>query len=272
MDNSSWRTGDEERAAGPRGRSAAPGPRPLISPTSQSEHARVGKRLLWALPVTLAVMLALILLGPSAEEIERKFKVYGKEGPLRLMPEIAIEDGQQDVHQQLRPQTAPPPGAPTYEVLPEDPLPQDRTPPPQQADALTIERDRSETIEAPADADHADVGASDRTVDLLMPSLYADADFVIRKLVRPQYPPRASIADRQQPIIVVEAAFFLDSEANIVAVMIQSNEGGPEFATAVQQAMEQWEFEPRWRDGKPPAARWLVVTWRFRSPFGATSP
>jgi hypothetical protein len=244
---------------GPPGRHANDTPG-IFSPTSLVERQKVGKRLFWSLPGALAVLGLLFLLGPDAEDVERKFTVYGKEGPLRIMPEIAVDDGRDEIEQQLQPRAASPPGAPEYEILPEDP-------PPRESETPISDTEQNEEAEIPEDAVWAASGRSDRLADLMMPSQHADSDFIIRKLVRPLYPPDASAEDQQRPLLVVEGAFFLDEKADIVAVLIQSNEGGPPFAQAVRSAMELWEFEPRWRDGKPPSPRWLLVTWRFRSPL-----
>lgn len=268
MDSSGWKTAERsDPAHRPLTRRGPPPSPPLFSPSSQAEHGRIGKRLWWSLPAALAVLGLLVLLGPSAEEVDSKFTIYGKDGPLRIMPEIAIDDGQDAVQHQMRRQVTPPSGAPQYEVLPEDPLPQEKTPPPRQAEAQALRSEQDEDTESDEDSPLAEIGDGDRTADLLLPSQQADSDFIIRKLVRPLYPVGASLEDRQKPRILVEAAFYLDQTGAIVAVMIESNEGGPAFADAVRLAMEQWEFEPRWRDGQPPAPRWLRVPWRFRSPF-----
>jgi TonB family protein len=107
----------------------------------------------------------------------------------------------------------------------------------------------------------------DAAVDMLTPAQFADSDFIPVKIRKPIYPVHANERDRLRPLITVKAAFFLNERGEIVAVTIESNDGGPEFADAVREAMNQWEFRPRLRDGVPPAPRWLVVTWRFRSPF-----
>lgn len=266
----SWRRTADQAHGDAAGRPDAPPARPsLFSPTSAAERQRVGRRLLWALPGAVVLLVLLALLGPSAEEVERKFTVYGTEGPLRLMPEIVIEDGADQAEQRAWREQTRPPAAPHYEVLPEDPHPHptETTPPPREGVSPTS--DVAEFEDVADDATLVDLGIGDAAVDMHMPAQRADSDFIIRKLVRPLYPVRASVEDRRQPVIEVEGAFFLNEQADIVAVMVQRNEGGPEFADAVQTAMEQWEFEPRLRDGQPPRPRWLVVTWRFRGPLGA---
>lgn len=246
-----------------------PSSRRLFSPTSEAERARTGKQLLWALPVALAVLGALIWLGPDAETIERKFTPYGNPGPLRLMPEISIEDDTAPAHQRAAAEATPPPTAPRYAVEPEDHSPEAEEIAPRPADEAAEVSGTGESAAVRPETDAMVAADGDASVDMDIPSQHADSDFIIRKLVRPLYPARASHEDRLRPVITVVAAFFLDQTGTIEAVMIQSNEGGPEFAAAVREAMEQWEFAPRMRDGQPPAPRWLVVTWHFRSPFSA---
>ena len=239
----------------------------LLSPTSVAERDQVGKRLLWALPVALGLLGLLSLLGPSAEEIERKFTPYGAEGPLRIMPEIAIEEGIDPTQRRARQEVAPPPPAPKYQVEPEKSYRDAEEVMPRVVEETAPITDTGETSDAPVSEVQTTESDGDAAVDMLMPNQNANSDFIITRLVRPLYPVRASQADRMRSLITVTAAFFVNEKAEIVAVMIQSNDGGPEFAESVRNAMNQWEFTPRLRDGVPPAPRWLVVKWRFRSPF-----
>lgn len=239
----------------------------LFSPTSAAERARVGRRLLWAVPAALILLVVFALLGPDAESIDRKFTPYGASGPLRIMPEISVAERQDPTHQRPAIESSPPPAAPNYEVEPSELLPdsEELTPPPTE-EVSRIDGTGDMDSEVPqTEVSVADVGDGQVTMDPT--AQLANSDFIIRKLVRPLYPAGASDADRRRPVITVEAAFFLDETGAIVAVVIQSNDGGPEFADEVKQAMEQWVFEPRIRDGVPPQPRWLLVPWRFRSPF-----
>jgi outer membrane biosynthesis protein TonB len=183
------------------------------------------------------------------------------------MPEISVEDRSDPVHRRPATETTPPPAAPNYQVEPEEIAPdqEEVTPPPKEETSRVRGTGDSDSDVPESEVAIADAGDANVAMDL--PAQTADSDFIIRKLVRPLYPGGVSDADRAKPLITVQAAFFLDETAEIVAVIIQSNDGGPEFAEEVRQAMEQWEFEPRLRDGQPPQPRWLVVTWRFRSPF-----
>jgi outer membrane biosynthesis protein TonB len=239
----------------------------LFSPASAEERARVGKRLLWALPIAAAVLVLFALLGPDAETIDRKFTPYGARGPLRIMPEISIENRADPVHRRPATETTRPPAAPNYQVEPEDIAPdqEEVTPPPKEETSRV--RGTGDTDSDVPESEVSVAEAGDANVAMDLPTQTADSDFIIRKLVRPLYPAGVSDVDRARPLITVQAAFYLNEKAEIVALIIQSNDGGPEFADEVRQAMERWEFEPRLRDGQSPRPRWLVVTWRFRSPF-----
>lgn len=258
----SWRTVEQGKLMTGPGKGGG-----LFSPAAQAERSSTGKRLLWAVPLAVAVLVIIALLGPSAETIERKFTPYGKSGELQLMPEISVDDGQQEASRQAASEASPPPPAPDFQVEPEELSPNatELTPTPSE----TVS-ELSGQADSQADQPESDVvvpNDSMAQVDMEMPSQRVDSDFIITKLVRPLYPPHASQADRARPVITVKAAFFVKSDGEVTALIINSNDGGPEFAEAARMAMEQWEFEPRLKNGELPAARWLVVTWRFRSPY-----
>ncbi len=244
-----------------------PGHRRFVSPASASEHARVGKRLLLALPAALALLGLLVLLGPSAEEVERKFTPYGAQGPLRIMPEIAIEDGADPVARQAARQSTPPPAAPEYQAEPDQPSPDAQEVMPEPSEEAAEVTDVGVSEEAPQDVVQTTESEGDAAVDMVLPRQSADSDFIIRKLVRPLYPAGLSLEQQRQPVVTVTVGVFLTSEAHVQAVMIQSNDGPPAFEEAVLTAMDRWEFAPRLRDGVPPAPRWLLITWRFSSPL-----
>lgn len=241
--------------------------RRLLSPTSVEERGRTGKRLLWATPLALALLALLTLLGPSADEVERKFTPYGAEGPLRIMPEIAVEDGVDPAQLEARREVAPPPPAPNYQVEPEQTYEDAEELVPEAAAEAAEITDTGVDSEAPVAEVQVTESDGDAVVELVMPSQFANADFIIKKLVRPLYPAHASTADRRKPVITVEVAIWVTETAEITASYVASNDGSQAFADAALAAVRQWELAPRVRDGVPPQPRWLVVPWRFRSPF-----
>ncbi len=233
----------------------APAQRTLISPASIAGRARAGRRLAVALGAALVLILLIVLLDPGGREIARRFTPYGAEGPLRIMPEISVDEGTAEVYQ--KPKAAPRESAPIYELEPESISPRATQAVPMQPAEPRPLVDKA--------ADVAEEGTGE--VELLLPRSTADQAFIIRKIVRPIYPIDATEAERRTVEILVRSAVFLDATGAITAAMITYSEGSAAFDEVVLAAVRQWEFEPVMRDGKPPAPRWLEIPWRFKSPY-----
>jgi hypothetical protein len=125
----------------------------------------------------------------------------------------------------------------------------------------------AEPVTDPADA-IADV-LFDEQVQLLLPQ-QTSRDWYILHMVRPEYPVLASEQDRRRPVINVVAWIFVDTQGNVTAAQLISNEGGDVFGDAVLEAVQQWKLG--WRVD-PQKGRQLVLPWRFRSPyFNASRP
>ena len=76
--------------------------RRLFSPAHAADRARTGRRLLAAAVAAVLIVVVIAFLGPSKETVEKRFTPYGAEGPLRIMPEISIEEGQDESHPHQR--------------------------------------------------------------------------------------------------------------------------------------------------------------------------
>lgn len=232
-----------------------PAQRTLISPASIAGRAHAGRRLAVALVAALVVLLLIILLDPGGREIARRFTPYGAEGPLRIMPEISIDEGTAEVYQKAR--RAPQESVPIYEIEPEQVSPRATEPvPPPPAEPQPQVDVASEVAEE---------GLGE--VELLLPRMTADQAFIITNMVRPIYPLEASEAERRRPEILVRSAVFLDSTGTITATMITHSDGSLVFDEEVLAAVRRWEFEPVIRDGRSPAPRWLEIPWRFKTPY-----
>jgi TonB family protein len=232
-----------------------PAIRTLISPASIAGRAHAGRRLAVALGVALAVIVLVVLLDPGGREIARRLTPYGAEGPLRVMPEISIDEGTAEVYQ--KPKQAPRESAPIYEIEPE-------TISPRATQAVPVQpAEPRPRVDVAAEVVEEGIGE----VELLLPRATADQAFIIRNIVRPIYPVDATESERRRPEILVRAAVFLDETGAITAAMITYSEGGPAFDEVALAAVKQWAFEPVIRDGKPPAPRWLEIPWRFKSPY-----
>jgi hypothetical protein len=243
------------------GDTPAPTPRQGSPYYSETEEAFQTKRKLRFLSAGAVALLALALvawLGPSREEIKRRFEIYGAEGPLQIMPDISIETGHDALHQlpeafrELPPQVA--------DIEPTEPqLAAEESVPP--------EPDEPDPLTAVSNAEPAATAAAAPQAELTLPQ-QTSPDFVIVTMVRPRYPLNASEHDRQQPIVRVDVAIFVDAGGRVTATLITATDGGPPFAEAVIAAMDRWEFA--WhRDAKPAVGRWLEMSWRFKSPYGS---
>jgi hypothetical protein len=76
--------------------------------------------MLWAGVAAVAGLILLVILGPNEQEIKDRFEYYGAPGELKIMPEISIEEGNQDIHQIPRSLLSQPPPS-NIEIEKEDP-------------------------------------------------------------------------------------------------------------------------------------------------------
>lgn len=227
--------------------------------TAAQDRFRQGtrRRLLVASGCAIVALLLLVWLGPRDSAIVRRLQYYGAPGPMKIMPEISIDTGADQVHQLPRSLQMPPPPA-RLEIIP------DRT------DERAIEKVPKAEVavdrvgQAVTDPAEAILDALfDEQVQLLLPQ-QTSLDWYILHLVRPEYPVLASEQDRRRPVINVVVWIFVDPQGNVTAAQLISNEGGDVFAEAVIEAVQQWKLG--WRVD-PQNGRQLVLPWRFRSPY-----
>jgi TonB family protein len=239
---------------------AGPTPGRSRRPAAHEAFLRHGRRrLLGAGAIAILVVIVLVLLGPSRDEVRRRFESMGAEGPLRIMPELSIEPGKARYHQEPRyfRETPPPPN---IEVVPEKTVPKaDQIVPP--------ERDRTETehdlIDPSEDPDLDDMDL----VEMDTP-MQTNPCFILVRQVRPLYPAAATEAERRQAEILVEVAFFVDPEGEVTGSYVLSSTGGPAFAEVALKAVNQWRYRPVPCGGVAPDGFWARLRLRFRSPYG----
>ncbi len=216
------------------------------------------RRLLGAAAVALALLALLVWLGPDQESVRRRFEFTGAEGPLRIMPELSIEEGH-DARRQLPRYYRQNPPPPSYEVEPE----------PLEKEAeihVPIRREEpvreSETVDPTQDPDLDEVSL----VEMNLPRM-TNPDFVLEHWVLPRYPAGATEQQRRLPVITVEAALYVDEEGQVTATMIVSSEGGPVFDEVVLRAIRQWRFRVVAPTGRAEQGFWYRVPFRFKSPY-----
>jgi TonB family protein len=237
---------------------------PFRSVTQELFKAKGRKRLAWATVLTGLVLGLLALLGPSREDVKRRFELHpGAEGPLEIMPEISIEKGQDPAYQLPRYfRKTPPP--PHYEVEPENPYAEEVAPPrPLEPENLSAQ----EIVDPATDPDLDQVDL----VEFQLPQ-QTNPWFVLIRMIRPQYPINATERQRRTPVIEVEVAIYINEKGQVTASMILASEGGPVFNEVVLKAVNQWLYKPITRNGRGPEGRWQTIIWRFKSPYFGRSP
>ncbi len=217
-----------------------------------------GRRMLAAGMIALAGLIALVLLGPSQDEIKKRFEYYGAPGDLRVMPEIVILEGSDQVRQLPKTLQAPPPPA-KIEVEPDNPLADTKKPIPHETLSDQIPVDERPTVDPVPDSEFAETNR----VEMMLPR-QSNPDWYILHQVFVEYPFTASAAEQRIPVIFVNVAIFVDPEGNVSEAMIQSSTGGSAFTKEVLAKIKLWKFG--WRVD-PKAGRWCELTFNFKSPY-----
>ena len=217
------------------------------------------RRMLGAVVLTGVALVLLVVLGPDRDSVKKRFEYYGAPGELTIMPEIAIEDGSDEIRQLPKSlQAPPPPSRIEIEPEPED----DNAENPRPKDGPVID---SQPVDLPSLEPTPDADTFDRNqVELALPQ-QSNPDWYILHHVLPDYPFAAPEAEQRIPVIQVRAAIFVDAGGNVSEAMIQSANAGSAFTNEVLEAIRKWKFG--WRVD-PQAGRWIELTFNFNSPYG----
>ena len=227
-------------------------------PTEQERFRRgERRRILFALIGAIIVLALGIILGPRGEQVRRRWEFSGSEGPMKLMPELSIDDGADERHQDPARSPDTPPSAPNIEVI--TPEARESVAPPSPPSPAETPVDPAE-IEPDAELDVADA------IEMRLPS-QTNPWFRLIRMVRPRYPADADVSAMTAPQIAVEVAFYVNEEGRVTGSYIMSNSGGEPFARVVLKAVDQWLYEPVvLPDGNLPQGFWNRLTIYFRSP------
>ncbi len=212
-----------------------------------------------AILACLVLLLLYVFFGPDADDIRKRFEFSGAEGPIQLMPELSIDQGDDPKHQDRQKQLeVPPQPAPNYEVVEPDEDGPVETP---------------EAVESEYDADHVFDPESDAEVELVdqvemtLPT-QTNPWFRLVQMVRPRYPADVTDMDRNLEIITVVVAFYVDTDGSIQGSYIISNDGSQGFAQVALKAVNQWRYEPVGGEVAPEGF-WNRLTLYFRQPTAA---
>ncbi len=230
---------------------------PFTTDAQRSFRRNGWKRLSGAMAVALASVAAFIIFGPKEDDIKERFEYYGARDEIRIMSEISIDDGRDNVEKIPKSLQIPPP--PAKLEIEEDVLDPDGTEiiaEEKEADANRIDVNTRNPIED-------SVTSEEYQVEMSLPR-QTNTDFYIIHMVRPDYPLNATELERRTPVIVVKMNLFVNPQGSVTEVMIQSSNGNKAFEEAAIAAVREWKFG--WLV-EPGAGRWLQFPFNFKSPY-----
>jgi TonB family protein len=232
-------------------------PRRFTTKAQIAERRDGRRRIIWAIALTLASLVVFILLGPDADTVKKRFEYYGAPGEMQIMPEVSIDDGQDQIRQLPKSlQTPPPPSR--LEIEPED-LSENATetvPEPSKDPVNDVINDNRQPTP------DAEMAASE-LVEMSLP-MQSNPDFFIISSIIPQYPLTASEIERRVPVIFVVVNLFVNSGGRVTDTLIQATNGSRVYEDAVVEAVLQWEFG--WRVPRE-SGGWITTRINFNSPY-----
>lgn len=219
-------------------------------------------RFLVAVGVAVISLVLFFLIGPNADEINKKFEYIGAPGDLTIMDAISIDDGREKVHQLPKSLQKPPPPSiieaeeeeTSDEAIREIPKPLEQMP-----------------VENPLIQEVVDLQAKEFTRDLVSMAtpMQSSRNYFIKHMERPVYPLDATEEERRTAIIYVKVAWFVAADGTISDLLIQETNGGSAFISEVLKKMKLWIIG-FYIDPGP--GIWMHTTWNFKSPYINHSP
>ena len=193
------------------------------------------RRLLLFIPISMIALLVILLSLERSQVIERIFTV-GYEGPTRFVPTITIieEKGiESDVTMpELHRMVA-------QKIVVEDEKPEEE-------DTRKKSSDTREELEDPILDDQ--VGKSTYRSHKTRAEVPYREDYVILKMVKPEYPPEA-IEKGLEGYVIVE--LYIDTNGTVTEAWIRSAYGDKTFEIASLKAVRRFLFKPITENGAP---------------------
>ncbi len=206
----------------------------------------------------MAGLLVFILMGPSVEDVKKRFEYYGAPGEIRIMPEISIEDGRDNIRQLPKTLQTPPPPA-RIEIEPDNPKADEKKPIPRETHLEHAPMTEWPTVDHVPTSEIQEINQS----ELSLPR-QSNPDWYILHQVLPQYPFTASESEQRIPLTQVNVAVFVNPDGLVSEAIIQSATAGKAFTDEVMEKIKLWKFG--WRID-PKAGRWIEMTFNFKSPY-----
>lgn len=206
------------------------------------------RRLFYLLPLAIIVIVVLLVSLERTRVVDRMFNV-GYEGPMKLLPEITILDDtgrEAEIFSEERHDMV----AREYEVYSEE---EEEAEDDEALTSLAPEEEPEQPI-----TDEIDGIDPIRTYPSHAPVPYRE-DYVILKMVDPEYPPDA-MERGEEGYVLVEV--YVNDRGRVEDAWIRKARGAKSFEDSVLEAVRQFEFRPI-RDRGEPASFWISFLVRF---------
>jgi TonB family protein len=222
-------------------------------------HGSYTRRILLASTAALLGFILFAILGPDEDRLQYWLLHSGIEGPLRILPNIEIIPERDPVSQAAEHRRANVTQGLEVNVV-------DRKPERESLKGLPVPPAHGkpeysvETQQEPSEEIWPGTEERER-VRLMRPS-QRSLDFVLVKLVRPEYPHGVPLA-LQSRTITVDVAIYVESDGKVSGAYITKGEGGKLFESEVLRAVRQWEYRYVGQEGDAQPF-WDQVRWIFK--------
>jgi len=206
------------------------------------------KHLLVILPISLLI-LVIILISMEKTGVVRKYFTVGFRGPMKIVPEIEIVDetGLEDVSDRKKKRTM---------IAQNVKIEGEKSP----------EEEKGKKPSSPEKKSGKNNLKGSSTTDDLYRSYPSRAvvpyreDYVILKMVKPQYPPDALELGLEGYVLV---ELYVDETGEVAGAWVRSSYGPLSFEKSALEAVRRFRFQPVREDGKP-VPFWVSFLIKFR--------
>ncbi len=193
------------------------------------------RRLLLLIPVSVIALLVILLSLERSQIVERIFTV-GYEGPPRFVPTITIVEEKGIESEVTLPER--------HRMVAQKIVLENEEP--EEENAKKKISDTQENLEEPVLDDQ--IGKSDRRSYKTRAEVPYREDYVILKMVKPDYPPEA-IEQGLEGYVIVE--LYIGADGTVAEAWVRSAYGDESFEIASLKAVRRFLFKPITENGSP---------------------
>ena len=219
-----------------------------------------GQRMGLAALAAFIGLILLAILGPDEQGLQDWLFHTGAKGELRILPEIQIIQDE-NPHTQKEKRTM----AGASQGLQVEVVDRPQTPPAVDAKLPSPARKGIPDPSLPSNSilrhEKGQLDDERNQIRMVRPSQQS-LDFILVKLVRPEYPRKVPRWLRAKTV-VVDVAIYVEADGRVSDAYILRGEGGELFANAVLKTVRQWEYRYIGAMGKEQPF-WDQVRWIFQ--------